>query len=62
MLGQLCEVGPRGRVPFGAASLLENGWQFSHLVWHTSGQNGSASGSQGAGFLGHVGAASPGNC
>ena len=27
------------------ASLLENGWQFSHLVWHESGHSGRASGS-----------------
>lgn len=62
MLGQLCEVGPRGRGLLWAASLLENGWQFSHLVCTQVARMGVPLAQRGAGFLGHVGAASPGNC
>ena len=34
-----------------ATGLLENGWQFSRLVWHRRGQNKSASGSARGEFL-----------
>lgn len=62
MLGQLCEVAPRGRVSFGPQACWRMGGS-SHILSGTQvARMGVPLAQRGAGFLGLVWAASPGNC